>query len=270
MGQQYSAPKPGVKPLVICAGLPRTGTASLCAALEILLDGPVYHGGTQITLGPPREIQTATRLLNQWPPRDDATRRDNLALLDRLVGRGYAAVADSPGAQLVPELLELYPDAKVVITTRDPMRWVDSMAGVSGASTMWFLRVVLLPLPTMRHFVSYINALRRQWVYLYGEREPCTRQTYDRHLEWIREVVPEKQLFVFDVKSGWEPLCEALDLPVPRGIEFPRVNDGKAVEAFGARLVKKGLMAWLRIFVASGTVVTAGWLSWRWMEARLG
>lgn len=32
---------------VIGLGLPRTGTSSFTRALEILLESPVYHGGTQ-------------------------------------------------------------------------------------------------------------------------------------------------------------------------------------------------------------------------------
>jgi hypothetical protein len=35
---------------VIGAGYSRTGTSSLQLALEKLVDGPVYHGGTQIWL----------------------------------------------------------------------------------------------------------------------------------------------------------------------------------------------------------------------------
>ena len=34
---------------VIGAGLPRTGTLSVRAALELLLDGPCYHGTTPFT-----------------------------------------------------------------------------------------------------------------------------------------------------------------------------------------------------------------------------
>ena len=37
------------------------------------------------------------------------------------------AVTDTPNACFVEELLEAYPKAKVVLTTRDPDKWVDSM-----------------------------------------------------------------------------------------------------------------------------------------------
>jgi hypothetical protein len=163
---------------------------------------------------------------------------------------GYAAATDAPTSGLVKELIELYPNAKVICTVRDPDSWVQSMAGVSSAATMWFLRGVLFPIPNMRYFVDYIDALRKQWVYLYGERDPPTRQTYDRHVAWLKEIVPEERLVFFKVKDGWGPLCEALNKPVPEGIPFPRINDGEAIDRFAKKMVKRGLLRWLMVFVA--------------------
>lgn len=275
MGQEYSHPQPGTTPLVICAGFPRTGTTSLCIALETLLSGPVYHGGTQIFLGPPSGIRTATKVLNQWPtsptssPTKHAQQLKDIKTLfsggDGNSGKGYVAIADSPGCTLVPELLALYPDAKVNVSTRDVEGWVRSMATISNAATMWFLRAVLFPLPTMRHMVDYIDALRRQWVLLYGEREPVTRKSYERHLQRLREVVPAEKLFFVDVKDGWGPLCEILGKEVPVAVEFPRVNDGKAIDEFSARMVTKGLVAWAKILAVGGTSLAVGVWGWKRM-----
>ncbi|KAJ4358209.1 uncharacterized protein N0V89_002789 [Didymosphaeria variabile] len=162
MGNQPSVPVPGTELQVIGAGLPRTGTASFSEALRIILKGPVYHGGTQATLAPPHEIKSWIKLLSHWPPKDASEEKlVNTLLAARL--EGYAAVTDMPAAGLVKEMLELYPDAKVICTVRDPDAWVKSMDTVANAATLWFLGVVLLPLPGMRHFPSYINVLRKQW-----------------------------------------------------------------------------------------------------------
>ncbi len=118
---------------------------------------------------------------------------------------GYAAATDAPTCGLVKELIELYPKALVICTTRDPDGWVKSMAGVANAATMWFLRGVLLPIPGMRHFVDYINVLRKQWLFLYGEREPMTRKSYDRHIQWLKDTVPKDRLIFFDVRDGIAP-----------------------------------------------------------------
>ncbi len=40
-------------------------------------------------------------------------------------------------------------------------------------------------------------------------------------VEEVKKVVPKERLLVYEVKQGWKPLCEFLDLPIPEG-EFPR------------------------------------------------
>ncbi|KAL9114812.1 MAG: hypothetical protein Q9187_007405 [Circinaria calcarea] len=241
MGQQASVPKPGTKLKVIGAGLSRTGTASFSRALELLLDGPVYHGGTQATLGPEIEIKSWIKVLSHWPPRTDEDKR---LILDITASRldGYAATTDAPASLLVPELLALYPDAKVICTVRDPVAWAKSIEGLGNATTIWFLRFVLFPLPTLRYFVDYVNVLRDAWIELYGERDPPTKITYDRHIAWLKETVPEEKLVFFNVKDGWEPLCRALGKEVPEGVPFPRINDGETVDAFAKKHIQRGLL----------------------------
>ncbi|KAF2744066.1 hypothetical protein M011DRAFT_470733 [Sporormia fimetaria CBS 119925] len=246
MGQQASVPKPGTKFQVIGAGLSRTGTASFSEALRILLDGPVYHGGTQATRGPESEIRSWIKLLSHFPPQSDSDKKlINDILRERL--DGYVACTDAPTSGLVEELVELYPDALVICTIRDPDAWVKSMQSVSNAATMSFLRFVLFPLPGMRYFVDYINVLRNQWLHLYQEAEPATTKTHYNHIAYLKRVVPPEKLVFFNVKEGWEPLCKVLNKPVP-DIPFPRINDGEAIEKLSKEMVTKGLVRWLAIF----------------------
>jgi hypothetical protein len=39
----------------------------------------------------------------------------------------------------------------------------------------------------------------------------------------VRAAIPAGQLLVYEVKDGWEPLCEFLGQPVPEE-PFPRTN----------------------------------------------
>ncbi|KAF2629146.1 hypothetical protein BU25DRAFT_409616 [Macroventuria anomochaeta] len=255
MGAQPSSPKPDTTIQVIGAGLPRTGTASFSLALNILLDAPVYHGGTQATLGPPSHIQAWIDLLSRWPPHSPSdTRTIQTHLQNRL--DGYAAVTDSPCNGLIPELLTLFPNAMVICTTRDPDAWVKSMATVSNAATLWFLRFVLFWLPGMRHFPAYIDVLRKQWIVLYGQPEPATREHWDRHMAYLKRTVPEDRLVFFDVKDGWEPLCKVLGRDVP-GVEFPRINDGKAIEELTMKFIVKGLVRWGAVLLTAGVGVAS-------------
>ncbi|KAF2243896.1 hypothetical protein BU26DRAFT_110373 [Trematosphaeria pertusa] len=260
MGNQPSTPQPGTEFQVIGAGLSRTGTASFSEALHILLQGPVYHGGTQATLGPEIEIKSWIKLLSHYPPKSEADRK---LILNGLKERfhGYAAATDAPASGLVEQLVELYPNAMVICTVRDPHAWVKSMETVSNASTMWFLRFVLFPVPGMRYFVDYINVLRNQWVYNYGEHEPVTKKSWDNHMKYLKRVVPKERLVFFDVKEGWGPLCKALGKEVP-DVEFPRINDGEAIERLAKRMVTKGLVRWAGIFATIGV----GAASYMWLK----
>ena len=49
-------------------------------------------------------------------------------------------------------------------------------------------------------------------------------EVFERHNAEVQRRIPEDRLLVFDVKSGWEPLCEFLRVDVPDE-PFPRTND---------------------------------------------
>ncbi|KAG8627819.1 hypothetical protein KVT40_003692 [Elsinoe batatas] len=248
MGNQPSRPRHGARIQVIGAGLSRTGTASLSAALSCLLSGPVYHCGTQICRGSPSEILTWIDILNIFPARTprDLSKMHNL-LQDRL--DGFVAVTDAPAAGLVPELLQLFPDAK------------RSMTGLVSAATLWFLRAVLLPLPGLRYIPAFTERLQRQWGVLYDEKGVHTRLTYERHIAWLKEVVPEDRLVFFDVRDGWDPLCASLGLETP-DVAFPNINDGAAIEAFAQETIRKGLM-WWAVYLGG---IAAGGVYWEYFS----
>jgi hypothetical protein len=258
MGQQPSSPKPGATLQVIGAGLPRTGTSSFTQALSILLDGPAYHGGTQATQGPEREIRTWIALLSHWPPQSPSDKSFVTSILRERLD-GYVAVTDSPCNGLVSELVELYPDAIVICTVRDPDAWVKSMETVANAATLWFLRYVLCLLPTMRFFPDYIELLRKQWVELFGQPEPATRVHWNRHVEYLKRVVPEDRLVWYDVKDGWEPLCRVLGKEVPN-VKFPRINDSRAIEELAKKMIVRGLVRWGMVIGSVGV----GLMGWWW------
>ncbi|KAL4812930.1 P-loop containing nucleoside triphosphate hydrolase protein [Aspergillus spinulosporus] len=266
MGQTASVPKPGTQIQVIGAGLPRTGTTSFSAALAILLDSPVYHINTQITAGTPAEIKAWIRILRAWVNDDRST---VLSLLRSRLS-GYAAVTDTPGCQFIPELLELYPHAKVICTVRDPEAWERSMTQAHGMTVLWFLRILLLPHPGMRHFVDFTWLVRRLWSGRYANgrrlnsvknvRETLpTRETYARHLAWLKEVVPADRLVMFDVREGWGPLCEALGKELPAGdVPFPHENDSAGIERTARYHIQRALICWAGILAVAGFAIVVG------------
>lgn len=86
-------------------------------------------------------------------------------------------------------------------------------------------------------------------------------ELYERHAEYVRRVVPEGQLYYFDVREGWGPLCEVLGVDVPDRTfphEMPRswLTSGQA--AMTAKLRRRLLMLLL------GFLVAVGFVFWRW------
>ncbi len=197
---------------IIGAGLGRTGTMSMKAALEIL--GWRCHHMVEmfghVERTPHLEDALAGRPVD-WE-----------ALFD-----GYNAMVDYPGAQYWEPLMAAYPDAKVLLTVRDPESWYDSVY-----ATIYPSSGVVRDTPLHRY-------LRRavwdgQFQGRFTDRAFAT-QTF---LDWnqrVRDTVPAGRLIEVEVGSGWAPLCEGLGLPVP-GVPYPRTNSR---EAFNARVDPK-------------------------------
>jgi hypothetical protein len=88
-------------------------------------------------------------------------------------------------------------------------------------------------------------------------------KNYEEWTEHIKKVIPKEHLLIFNVKEGWKPLCEFLDLPIPTE-PFPNVNDTQSFKrnlSFVSRYVAlaKGIAYGVRIGVWGGI----GYLAWR-------
>jgi hypothetical protein len=197
---------------VIGAGLGRTGTLSLKVALEELGFSKCYHM---------TEVLARMNDARVW----DAAVRGEPVDWEALF-RGYQATVDWPGCSFYQEFLRRYPDAKVVLTVRDPEKWYDS-----ARQTIYYVRQAFpswarLLNPRMRHFIRMLDRL--VWVGTFQGRfedKSFAIAVFNRHNEQVRRVVPPDRLLIYEVKEGWRPLCAFLGVPVPDGKPFPHVND---------------------------------------------
>jgi hypothetical protein len=48
-------------------------------------------------------------------------------------------------------------------------------------------------------------------------------QAFISHNNAVKEAIPAHRLLEFEVKDGWQPLCDFLEVPVPT-TDFPRTN----------------------------------------------
>lgn len=105
---------------VVGAGLGRTGTMSLKRALEQLLGAPCYHMA---------EVFQHPEHVPLWHQAARGRMPDWHALL-----QGCAAVVDWPAASFYRELADAFPQAKVVLSLRDPESWWRSARTTAGAA----------------------------------------------------------------------------------------------------------------------------------------
>ena len=234
--------------LVIGAGLPRTATSSLQSALEILGYDPCLHMAHII---PHAERQQMLIDASREPDKEKRQKQVH-ALID-----GYGSVVDMPAVFFLEDLVEMYPDAKVVLSSRpDPEIWAQS---ASDSLRFFFTRRF--------HWVGMLWRTDRLWYRLnmrivewcrerFGEGDIFTAPfavKYDQH---VREVMAARgsEVLEFRAEHGWAPLCEFLGKEVPDA-PFPRVNERKTFVFIRRIMIAKGLVSWAVL----GGVVWAGW-----------
>lgn len=217
---------------LIGAGLPRTGTLSQKIALEMLGLGPCYHMVN--VLGELDETERWRQALNKELSLD-------------VIFDGFEATVDWPGSFFYKELVDLYPDAKVLLSVRDGDSWAKSMH-----DTIWgvlygdiFIRHMSEAWcdidPKWRSYMSLMDQMWKRSGLMEDENTTMEWMSaaMGRYHDEVQRTVPPDRLLVWSVGDGWEPLCEFLELAVPDA-PFPHVNDSKQ---FGERIVDGALLA---------------------------
>jgi hypothetical protein len=152
---------------------------------------------------------------------------------------GFQAAVDWPAAAYWRELAEHYPDAKVILTVRDPDRWYDSVSETIFARALAERR----RLPLRRRAVRRLVTRRAPDFALYPRMARATIfdrvfdnriddrahviAVYERHVAEVKRTIAPGRLLVLDVCRGWAPLCAFLGASVPDE-PFPESNERAA------------------------------------------
>ena len=127
----------------------------------------------------------------------------------------------------MPELIATYPEAKIIVSMRNPDAWYKScMNSVGKAQGSLFLSVLayLDPLFLGKMF-PLINVMVKG---SFGETglqdEAHVKKVYIAMHEEVRQMVPKDRLLEYKLGQGWEPLCDFLGKEVPT-TPFPHVNE---------------------------------------------
>lgn len=214
---------------IIGAGFGRTGTYSLKHALERLGYGPCDHMTTAFEQ-PGR--------FSLWAEALDRKRRGGAIDWNPLFA-DHKATVDWPGAYFWRELANAHPNAKVILTVREPQAWYDSVQ-----RTIWRMPKAMQSSAAMQGVLTVAGAvdprLRDAWQVIDGaiwqgtfdgrftDREHAL-DVFAAHNAAVERTIAPDRLLVFDVAQGWEPLCAFLGVPVPDE-PFPHLNDALEFE----------------------------------------
>lgn len=238
---------------VLSLGLPRTGTLSMREAYSILGYDQPYHFAS---------VVENCRDADMWNEALRAKFRGSgkpygRAEFDQLLGHS-AAVTDTPCCVFWEELIEAYPDAKVVLVDRDQDKWLVSIAGLIAGVLNPFGQYVLRY--TDPFWFGRIWTCGRLWVQGYfgsthaGTAIQNARDVHRRHYEAVRAAVPRDRLLEYKLGSGWKPLCAFLGKEVP-GVPFPHRNEADILaKAFGAAMGRSLKNSARNLLVVAGAV----------------
>lgn len=201
-------------PRVLGVGWPRTGTTTLRRALVALGFAPCDHM---------LELSASPARVAGW----EALERGDAGAAHALFA-GWGAAVDNPTCVFWRELTDAFPDARVVLTVRDPGEWHASYLDAIHANT--FER----PRPD-GDIGRVVDLLRRRWVdgALRGaprDRDVCTR-AFTEHVREVRAALGDRAL-VMEPSDGWEPLCAHLGVGVPP-LPWPHANTRAYVAEHG-------------------------------------
>ena len=196
---------------LIGAGFGRTGTLSLKGAIEMLDAGPCYHM---------LEVGRNARHAKLWHDAATGQPVDWDALFS-----DYAATVDWPACYFWRELVARYPDAKVLLSVSSPEKWYKSVHDTiyqSIGSAPETANDAIHEMLTMARTI----VLEKTFGGRFGDREHAM-MVFERHNAAVKEAIPRDRLLVYEIGSGWEPLCAFLDRPVPSE-DFPHLNTSES------------------------------------------
>jgi hypothetical protein len=194
---------------VIGAGAGRTGTQSLKVALERLLGGPCY------------DMWDLMKNPNHVPVWEQAL--DGQRVEWETIFAQYRAAVDWTAASFYSELADAYPDAIVMLSSRDPDAWWQSVSRTVFEALSSEPQADETPLAQAlvpaRLFTLKMLAKRftPDW-----SDEQAAKEAFVRHNDSVRAAVPKDRLVEWRPGDGWEPICAALGQPVPAE-PFPHV-----------------------------------------------
>ncbi|KAI3316611.1 P-loop containing nucleoside triphosphate hydrolase protein [Xylariaceae sp. AK1471] len=249
-----------VKPKkLIVLSAPRTGTHGLYLALKQLGFKP-YHMAEVLAAGPPAlKIMTdgmKAEMFHNGKPYGRAEFDKWFADYDIIIEMPFFMLRST---------LKAYPDAKFLLTERDPEKWARSYLNTVGVANAQFHQLPMLVFKYFDSFTFHMN--------VFGDRlmDYCTNgygasdkgrealiENYKAYIADVKRIVPPEQIKVCKLEDGfgWNELCPYLGVSVP-DTPWPSLNTPEEFHTLvGPRLqtaARKGMIG-VTIIIAAAAV----------------
>jgi len=225
----------GVGLKIVGVGYGRTGTYSLTLALEELGHKTLHT----------QHMYETPDILDMWdrdifsPSIEAGDAVLGIPDFDLIASKGFTATADLPMSLYFEQLVTRYPDSKFILTTRDSSEvWFRS----------WDMLTKTMTTPT-RYFswMSHAEQINRYYRWLFSrinndnsylsvplplpdQNKERAIASYEEHNRRVREIIPPERLLEYNVKQGWDPLCNFLEISDCPTSSFPRTNSARSVQ----------------------------------------
>ncbi|XP_023321047.1 uncharacterized protein LOC111695829 isoform X4 [Eurytemora carolleeae] len=183
---------------------------------------------------------------------------------------GYISGVDYPFSLFWKDLVTVYPNAKVVLSTREPEKWYTSVY-----ESIWQVQLFKENSWTAHLLFKMLDKKRPvNWMAKLMETKgpgmdlsmheaitagPDTAKQY--FIDWeenVKASISAERLLVHSAKEGWKPLCDFLGFDIPDE-PYPRVNDTASIQK-AVRMIK---LLNFGIFYVAPVLVGVAVYSWQ-------
>ncbi|CAG8972291.1 hypothetical protein HYALB_00001690 [Hymenoscyphus albidus] len=188
--------------------------------------------------------------------------------LDKIL-QYYSTVTDMPCINFSKELIEQFPNAKVILTHRDPQAWIKSVNNTILHVLSWRIWPVIKYIEPnhLTPFRDCVQLYMEDWTLPapYNDQEALLKYI-SQHTALIKSLVPAENLLEFQPGDGWEPLCEFLGKKMPVDEPFPFANKGLSIVDMVRYAIRREMVRFLKPYLVGLGTLAGSWLVGRFVR----
>ena len=155
--------------------------------------------------------------------------------------KNYSAAVDWPTCTFYKELMDKYPNAKVILTERTADSWYTSVKNTiqKAASHSEGDNEKMKKFKKMTSTVCSESNINDDEKFA---DEEAIKNSFIKHNEEVKAYVPKERLLIMQLGEGWDRLCEFLGKDVPE-TPYPRSNSTEDFNTKSVEMAKKAAQA---------------------------